>query len=139
MKEVEQLDALFPQPKRVSLTSVRGADGKPVEIDVRPIRVGKLSAFMRAVSGLLGAFDDPDKLDVAALVMVHTDEIITALAVALDVEREFVEQLDVADLVTAVTAVIEVNADFFTHRLRPALEAATATVARLRGPSSASA
>src|SRR3569833_248681 len=135
MKEVEQLDTLFPQPTKISLASVRGADGETVEIDVRPIRVGKLSAFMKAVNGLLPAFNDLDNVDVTALVIGHTDQVIDALAVALDVEHELIEQLDLADLITAVTAVIEVNADFFTHRLRPALEASIAAIARLRGPS----
>lgn len=142
MNEADQLDAIFPSvshTKEVLLTSVRGADGKPVIIDVQPIRVGKLAAFMRAVNGLLAAFSEPEKLDMAVLVMNHTDEVIVGLAVALDVDREMIEALDLADLVITLTAVVEVNADFFTHRLQPAIERARGTIATLRGPSSASA
>jgi len=139
MTEVQQLDTLFPRPTTIVLSSVKGEDGKPVEIDVRPIRVGKLAAFMRAVNGLLPAFSDPDNVDIAALVVGHTDDIIEALRVALDVDREFVDALDLADMVMAVTAVVEVNGDFFIRRLLPVLDAAKKTVARLAGPSSASA
>lgn len=142
MNEIDQLDEIFPSAshiKEVILTSVRGADGKPAVIEVEPIRVGKLAAFMRAVNGLLLAFSDPEKLDIAALVMNHADEVIAGLSVALDVDREMIEALDLADLVTTLTAVVEVNADFFIHRLQPAIERARETIATLRGPSSASA
>src|SRR3569832_1260351 len=137
MTEVEQLDTLFPQLLSFVLSSVRGADGTPVTIDVRPIRVGKLAAFIRAVSGLLPAFDDPDNLNITALVMGHTDQVIESLSVEQDENRDLVDQLDLADLVAAVTAVVEVDGDFFVHRLEPALGAAKNKIARLRGPSSA--
>jgi len=139
--EVDQLETLFPTtaPRELLLTSVRGADHKPVVVEVRPIRVGQLAAFMRALNGLLPAFADPENINVGRLVMDHTDQMTDAIAVALDVERELIERLDLADMVSAVAAVVEVNADFFTQRLLPALERAAVKVKTAVGLTSASA
>jgi len=140
MNEVEQLDALYPGEigVLVSLGSVRGEGGEPVTFIVRPIRVGKLAAFMRAVNDLLPAFESGD-VDIKALVMRHTDAIIVGLAVALNTDRELIEELDLADLVVAVTAVVEVNADFFTQRLLPELDLAAKKISAARGLTSANA
>lgn len=142
MNEADQLDEIFPSAshtKEVLLTSVRGANGKPVVVEVRPIRVGKLAAFMRAVNGLLPAFNGAEQPDLTRLVMDHADEVILGLAIALEVDREMIEELDLADMVRAVSAMVEANADFFIDRLLPELERAAAKIRDARGATSASA
>jgi len=139
--EAQELETLFPTgaPKKVSLSSVRGEEGHPVVVDVLPIRVGQLAILMRAVKDMWPLFNDPEKLDVQRLVIEHTDAIVMALAVALNTDREMIEELDLADLVVAVTAVVEVNADFFTQRLLPELDRAAKKIDAVRGQTSASA
>src|SRR3569832_401505 len=140
MNEVEQLDALYPGEigVLVSLGSVRGEGGEPVTFIERPIRVGKLAAFLRAVNDLLPAFES-GAVDNKALVMRHSDAIIVGLAVARNTDRELIEELDLADLVVAVTAVVEVNAEFFTQRLLTELDLAAKKKQAARGLTSANA
>ena len=135
MNEIEQLEALYPQTKQVTLTSVTGDVG-PLIIEVSAIRMGRLAPFMRAINGILPAFAGEGELDLAALVIMHADAVIDGLAVAVDVERRLIESLDLADVILLLGAVVEVNADFFTHRLRPAIEQASTKIVALAGQKS---
>lgn len=138
MKEVEQLEALYPQTRQVTLASVKG-DGARAVIEVSPVRIGQLAPFMRAINSLLPAFEDEGDLDLGELVIRHADSVIDGLAVAVNVDRRFVEALDLADAVALFGAVVEVNADFFTHRLRPIIESVAAKIMALPGRSSVNA
>jgi hypothetical protein len=93
-------------------------------IDITPIRVGELSAMLRAVrpfaEQLVG---DPDFL---RLLAEHGDALITATAVASRRPKEWVEGLVVDDAIRLATALFEVNADFFVHRVVPAVQQAAA-------------
>lgn len=138
MTELEQLAALYPKPIKVTLASRKGGDGHPMVIEVSPIRVGRLAAFVRAVSGILPELERAETLDVVSLVINHTDHVIDTLVAAVGEDRELIEQLDLADVVDLMGAVVEANADFFIQRLTPAIEKAAGKIAALAGRKSAS-
>lgn len=126
------LDTLVNTPVTVALSS--GA-----VIEVTPIRVRELPAFIAALEPLLGMA--AGGFDVMALLAHNSEAVIAATAIGLRLPRAEVDEFGMDDLVTAAVAVIEVNADFFVRRVQPALtQAQRQTIARLAGsmPSSAS-
>jgi hypothetical protein len=136
---MDELKALFPQPVIVEVS------GEPVEI--RPLRTRQFGAFAAAVEPLLGAYGQV-RADIAAIqalpaedgeildwtqaagrlgadywvgrIGAHADDLIPALAVALDRPKEWVGDLYLDDLARLVMAVFEANADFFARRMMPA-------------------
>jgi Family of unknown function (DUF6631) len=113
---VSDLDILNPAPAVVEI------DGELLEIT--PLRVGELSAMLRAVSPFAEELvGEPDFL---RLLAEHGDALITATAVASRRPKEWVEGLVVDDAIRLATALFEVNADFFVHRVVPAVQQAAA-------------
>lgn len=101
-------------------------------IDVRPLRVGQLPAFTRAIAALLAAGESID--DPVDLVAKYPEEIAAATAVALDRPRDWVDARELDQMVDLVAAIIEVNADFFVRRVLPKMEAASGRITALLGP-----
>ncbi len=107
------------------LEKLTGQDGVTVkigveELTIRPLRVGQLPAFLRAVGPVFEAFAT---LDIEALMVQHSDRLIECCAIATDRPRAWVEDLEIDTFLELVTALIEVNRDFFVRRVAPAIEA----------------
>lgn len=117
------LETMIPQPVVVS------AGGR--EIAVTPIRVRELPAFMRAVEPIIGMIAAGG--DMAALLAHNADAVIEATAIGARVERGFVDELELDELLGMAAAVLEVNADFFVQRLLPAFTAASERMAKKLG------
>ena len=128
---MEELNALFPRPKVVTL------QGGPVE--VWPLRARQFGPFARAVGPLLDEFNrlaalarpvdggwtvDLAPAGWAALISAHADTVIRAVAVALEKKPEEIGALFLDELVSLAATVVEVNADFFARRLLPTAMAA---------------
>jgi hypothetical protein len=95
-------------------------------LEITPIRVGEVPALLAAVRPFADQVSaDPDWL---ALLTDHGEALISALAVASRRERGFIEQLSLDDAIQLATVVFEVNADFFVHRVVPAVQQAAARV-----------
>lgn len=100
---------------------------------IRPIRVGKLPAFSRAIQPILPALTAAfggGRLDAAAIVAMigeHGDAFFDALSIASEIPRQELEDGDIADLLEVVAKVMAANRDFLTGRLIQALRATVPT------------
>src|SRR5574340_1578082 len=118
------LTTLIPQPVTVT------AGGR--EVAVTPIRTRELVAFTAAVDPLLQEI--AAGAGVAALMTRDVESLIKAVAIGARLERAFVDDLELDELLNLAAAVLEVNADFFVRRLAPALDLAVERIgARLAG------
>lgn len=113
------LEQLVPVPVVVQ------AGGRAVEIT--PIRVRELAAFTRAVQPIAAAA--AGGADIASLLADHADAVIDATAIGARLERGFVLDLGLDELVELAGAVLTVNVDFFVHRLLPKVTAASEKLA----------
>lgn len=122
-----ELAALVNEPRMVH------AGGR--EIAITPIKVRELPAFMRAVEPVLGMASAG--ADMMTLISHNAEAVIEATAIGARVERDFIDGLDLDDLIAVTSAVIEANADFFVQRLLPAFMAASERLAeKLAGSNS---
>ncbi len=123
------LDVYVPEPRTVA------AGGKT--IDVLPLRVRQIPGFTRAVVPVLGPLGTGD---LATAIAVGGEDLVSAVAIATGEPEDWLGELLPDEFLALVTAVVEVNADFFARRVLPALNAATettlATLGVTRSPSS---
>lgn len=120
------LDILDPKAQKASFA---GAD-----VVVRPLGVGQILAVRRALEGV----DLSQGFTPAAipdLLLQHGDAVLEALAVALKLSRQQLEEADPEQLLELFATVVEVNADFFVHRFMPRLQGLVAKLAKLESPS----
>lgn len=109
----DSLEAFAPEPCEVVVAERR--------IALLPLRIRQLPAFSRAVSKVAPLLAEGRLIEALA---ADGDGVIEAVAIAADVEREWLDELYPDAFLDLVAAVVEVNLDFFGRRLRPALEAA---------------
>jgi hypothetical protein len=121
-----ELETLIPQPVTLEVA------GKTLEI--LPIKVGRLPAFIRAVAPFLEVFKNGGEVNFIPLLANHGEAVLEACAIGANVERAWINDLDPAQLVKIAQVVIEVNVDFFTHQLAPAItSAAGVMIGRIAG------
>lgn len=116
---MDELEQLAPVPVVVQ------AGGRAIEIT--PIRVKELAAFTRAVQPMAAAA--AGGADIASLLAGHADAVIDATAIGARVERAFVLDLGLDELVELAGTVLTVNVDFFVQRLLPKVTAASEKLA----------
>lgn len=109
---MSDLDTLVNVPVTLNLTT-------GLAVEVTPIRVKELPAFIAAVEPLLAMAGSG--FDVPAMLVKNSEAVIAATAIGLRIPRDQIDTLGLDDLVAAALAVIEVNADFFVRRVQPAL------------------
>lgn len=106
---ISDLDVLVPQPQVLELAGQR--------LTIRALVVGELPAMLKAVRPFAEQLTgEPDWL---ALLCDYGDALLAALALASRQPREWVDGLALDDAITLVSAVFEVNADFFVRRVAP--------------------
>lgn len=133
--EARSLDAIAPLGQEVSL-----ADG--TTITVRPIKLGQLPKFVKAVRPIFGALvalapdssspgdadgqgADPEAVDITAIVELyaeHGEAIADALVIVTGEPRARLDELGLDDAAALILALWSVNRDFFVHRLLPMLK-----------------
>jgi len=105
-------------------------DGKTLEIAGESLTVGKmkLRQIIKATGLMSNVFDlvhemyKVDAIDVNLifkLFALHGDDMLEFLAIVLDKDRTYVDELDLDDAVELMIAVAEVNMDFFAQKLMP--------------------
>lgn len=102
------------------------------EIQVRPLTIGQIPGVMRALKGV-DLSRGLDLADVPALIADHGEGVMLAVSVATGVTLDEVKASPVDEFVALLTAVIEVNADFFVQRVAPVLNGALARVGQRIG------
>ena len=104
-------------------------DGERLELT--PLKVGDVPAFARAVQPVAASLSaSPDWL---ALLALHGEAVIDAVAIASRRPLEWVRDLALDDAVRLAEAVFEVNADFFIQRVLPSLTDAATRVSQTLG------
>jgi hypothetical protein len=111
---VDHLDIL--DPPEVSLT----LGGRSVV--VRPLTIGQLPRFVRALQGAMPQLSVEGELDWISLVGEHGEGLIAAAAVATGEQQKDIEALPPDEFVLLCGAIFEANMDFFVRRLAPAME-----------------
>lgn len=97
-------------------------------IDITPVPVSCLPAFMRAIEPIVREIAAGDIL---SALMRHTDAVISATAIGARVDRDWLGQQTPDVLVELAARVMEVNADFFVRRVLPAINAAAERLATI--------
>jgi len=92
-------------------------------LEIRPLTVGQLPAFTRAIRGIELLWT-AEELDVMALVADHGEALINAVAIATCRPVVWVAGLGADAFIALVSAILELNADFFVRRVLPGLTGA---------------
>ena len=123
---MDDLDKLVPQP--ATLTVARET------LAIQPLQVGRLPAFLRAISPTLQQLKAP-QIDWLALLIEHGDDLLQAVSIAVDKPRAWVDALAADEAILLAAKVVEVNADFFTRTVLPRLDGLIGQVAKAPAPS----
>ena len=111
----------------VPVTLVIGGE----RLELTPLKVGDVPAFARAIQPAAASLSvSPDWL---ALLALHGEAVIDAVAIASRRPPEWVTNLALDDAVRLAEAVFEVNADFFIQRVLPSLTEAATRVSQILG------
>lgn len=107
-------------------------------LTVRPLKVRHIPAFSGVIGPLYAqiAQGEPDWF---GLIASHGESLVEAVSLGLGLPHEQVGDLDLAELVEAVMALVEVNVDFFIQRLSPQISQASQVLAAIRGQMDSSA
>lgn len=88
---------------------------------LRPLKVGQLPAFVRAIAPALQQLSAAE-LDWLALFGTHGEALLAAVAIAAGKPPVWVDELSADDAILLAAKVIEVNAHFFASRVAPRLD-----------------
>ena len=120
---MQTLEKIAPIPVKVDIAGER--------LCILPIKTRELPMMMRAIAPILGEIQSGDILGALA---VNADSLVAAVSIGSRKDRAWVDELELDDLVALAGAVLEVNADFFVHRVLPgltkAVEGVTGAVGR---------
>lgn len=110
---MSDLDTLAP----ASVKLIVGGEA----IALKPLKVGQMPAFLRAVSPVMQSLSKPE-IDWLALFGERGDDLLSAIAIAVGKPRDWVDDLAADEAILLAAKVIEVNADFFTRTVIPKLD-----------------
>ncbi|MHA6910856.1 hypothetical protein ACQUJS_20960 [Ralstonia pseudosolanacearum] len=110
---MDDLDKLIPQPAELTV----GGEA----LVILPLKVGRLPDFLRAISPTLQQLKAP-QIDWLGLFIEHGDDLLQAVAIAVDKPRAWVDALAADEAILLAARVVEVNADFFTRTVLPRLD-----------------
>lgn len=120
--------ALPPLPTPVPL------QGSPLQISLTPLKLGEIPAMAAALAPMTAAIESlktgaaPDWF---ALIARHGQHLIKALAIATRQPADDLMELDLADSVTLLEAVVACNADFFTRQVLPKIASASSRLSNM--------
>lgn len=120
---MSDLDVIVPEPVFVTI--------KGEQVEIKRIVVGQLTKVMRLSAPFYeevktireqSVKDGTDfNLDVYGSVVRHGDAVVEVIGILTNKPTEWVEGLEIDELVSLFTALLEVNMDFFIQRLLPSL------------------
>lgn len=100
------------------------------QVTIKNLKVGKLTQVVAAIQPFAHLLPKPGNnptshpIDYFELVINHTDSVIDFTALILDKDPEWVKDLDVDQLVDILSAIVEVNLDFFIQKVLPSVSRA---------------
>ena len=107
---MQTLEKIAPTPLRLDIAGER--------LSILPIKTRELPGMMKAIAPILAEIQGGDILGALS---ANADSLVAAVAIGSRKDRAWVDDLDLDDLVALAGAVLEVNADFFVHRVLPGL------------------
>ena len=107
---MQTLEKIAPTPLRLDIAGER--------LSILPIKTRELPGMMKVIAPILGEIKGGDIL---VALSANADSLVAAVAIGSRKDRAWVDDLDLDDLVALAGAVLEVNADFFVHRVLPGL------------------
>ena len=110
---MSDLETLIPQAFEITLA------GESVAI--KPLKVGQMPAFLRAITPVMQQIGG-DGIDWLALFGERGDDLLTAVSIAVNKPRAWVDELAADEAILLAAKVIEVNADFFSRAVIPKLD-----------------
>jgi hypothetical protein len=140
--EEAALDVLQPPTQDVRLGGDR-------IVTVRPVNVGNLPKFLRAVRPIIAGLaesasassptggqvgGDPQEVDLLGLYCDHGEALAVAVSLATGLPQAEVEAMDLDVFLTLARAVWEVNQDFFVRKVMPMLSETLRAAASLASP-----
>lgn len=120
---MSDLEKLIPQPVNLTVGDET--------LQVLPIKARQLTAMLQACSSFYHLLDVEGEVDISELLFQGGESVLDAVAIGIGRTREWVDELDMADLIRVATRVIEVNADFFIQAVLPEMEKAKQRMASL--------
>ncbi len=119
---MKTLEKIVPAPIRIDIADER--------LSLTPIKTRELPAMMRAIAPILAEIQGGDILGALA---TNADSMVDAVSIGSRKSREWVDELDLDDLVAVAGAVLEVNADFFVRAVLPVLTKAVEGLTNING------
>ena len=119
---MKTLEKIVPTPIRIDVADER--------LSLTPIKTRELPAMMRAIAPILAEIQGGDILGALAK---NADSMVDAVSIGSRKPREWVDELDLDDLVAVAGAVLEVNADFFVRAVLPGLTKAVEGLTNING------
>lgn len=100
------------------------------KISVSPLKVRQIPSFTRAVAPVMGLLTGGDMI---AALGIAGDDLVKAVSIATNEPVDWLGDLDADDFVKLASTVLEVNADFFVHRLTPEITRASESLSKILG------
>ena len=119
---MSDLDTLFPASVTVEV------GGLPVEI--RELTFAQLPEFLRTATPLMSVLAGAAGFEPSEL-LPQMETVVLLVAVATGVDRTWLNTLPAREMLRLITAVVEVNADFFTTALPEFVRHLTTVGARM--------
>lgn len=119
MSESTDLNKIIPTDEPLTI------GGKT--ITPRTMKVKQLPAVLKAVQPFAGAFKGGvQSLDIPTLLIDHTPNVVELVHQLTGEDKEWVENLELDEMIEVFTKVVEVNLDFFIRKVLPLLSGAMA-------------
>ena len=123
-EETSDLGVILPSPVTLSM------GGK--EVEVKRIKVKQIVQVMAAIQPFYnelkelgikrGSLNDEEvKARLLAFFMTNGEDLFSLMAILSDQPLEFIEELDLDEAVILLTAILEVNLDFFIQKVLPSI------------------
>jgi len=109
---MSELDTLVPPELELTL------NGETLRLS--PLRVGQMPAFLRILAPIMKDLTQ-DQIDWLELFGERGDDLLSAVGIAINKPRNWVDELAADEAILLAAKVIEVNADFFTKMVIPKL------------------
>lgn len=90
------------------------------KVVITPIKVREIDPFLTAIDPLVDEFRR-ENLDITKMILKSHKNIVQAVAVGARKDIEWVESLEIDQLVELVLAIVEANSDFFVNKILPSL------------------
>ncbi len=102
----------FPTPTVITI--------RDRKIEIKPIPVKNLSKVAKLVSPIISEIGSGSVS--LSTIIENADNIIELSSLVCNIDKEWVGELDASELLQIIMPVVEVNIDFFVHKMAPELE-----------------